>query len=213
MELGLQQKVAVVLAASKGFGKACALALAKEGCKVAICSRNEQQIQQAAAEIKKITGGEIVSGRVDVEFRDQIDAFITEVLARWQKVDILVTNAGGPPVKNFEETLDQEWEKYFRITFMSVVWAIRAILFGNPPGNPRCRGFGPPLAAYNTQGAQSPMSPQKPPFRVQHNDNKTFAINIGRRRPTPANLTPARGGLNISEEGVFRLFRPTRRIL
>jgi 3-oxoacyl-[acyl-carrier protein] reductase len=128
MELGLQQRVAVVLAASKGFGKACALALAREGCKVAICSRNEQQIQQAADEIKKSTGVEIMPGRVDVEFKDQIDSFIAGVLAKWQKVDILVTNAGGPPVKNFEETVDQEWEKYFRITFMSVVWAIKAVL-------------------------------------------------------------------------------------
>jgi len=128
MELGLRDKVAVVLAASKGFGKACALALAGEGCKVAICSRNEQQIQQAAGEIHKSTAAEIFPGCVDVEIREQIDSFVAAVLARWQKIDILVTNAGGPPVKNFEETTDQEWEKYFRITFMSVVWAIKNVL-------------------------------------------------------------------------------------
>ncbi len=128
MDLGLRDRVAVVLAASKGFGKACALTLAREGCKVAICSRNEQQIQDAAREIKQLTGMEILPGQVDVEFKDQIDSFILNVLAKWKKVDILVTNAGGPPVKNFEETVDQEWEKYFRITFMSVVWAIKAVL-------------------------------------------------------------------------------------
>jgi 3-oxoacyl-[acyl-carrier protein] reductase len=128
MELGLQQRVAVVLAASKGFGKACALTLAREGCKVAICSRNEQQIKEAAGEINRLTGREIIPGAVDVENRDQIDSFIKTVLAKWQKIDILVTNAGGPPVKGFEETVDAEWEKYFRITFMSVVWAIKAVL-------------------------------------------------------------------------------------
>ena len=128
MQLGLQNKVAVVLAASRGFGKACAHALAGEGCKVAICSRNEQQIQDTAREISRLTGMELIHGCVDVEDKEQIDSFLEKVVTKWQRVDILVTNAGGPPVKNFEQTSDQEWEKYFRITFMSVVWAIKAVL-------------------------------------------------------------------------------------
>jgi 3-oxoacyl-[acyl-carrier protein] reductase len=128
MELGLHNRIAVVLAASKGFGKASALALAREGCKVAICSRDEQQIQVAATEINRLTGVEIMPGRVDVEHKNQINSFIKNVIDKWQKVDILVTNAGGPPMKNFEQTVDTEWDKYFRITFMSVVWAIKAVL-------------------------------------------------------------------------------------
>jgi 3-oxoacyl-[acyl-carrier protein] reductase len=63
-----------------------------------------------------------------VEQKQQIVAFIQTALEKWQRIDILVTNAGGPPVKSFEETVDDEWEKYFRITFMSAVWSIRAVL-------------------------------------------------------------------------------------
>jgi 3-oxoacyl-[acyl-carrier protein] reductase len=128
METGLRQRVAIILAASKGFGKATALALAGEGCKIAICSREKEQLTTTAEEIGKKTGSEIITGQADVEHKEQIEAFIQHVLKTWHKVDILVTNAGGPPVKGFEETVDAEWEKYFRITFMSVVWAVKAVL-------------------------------------------------------------------------------------
>jgi 3-oxoacyl-[acyl-carrier protein] reductase len=128
MDLGLDKKVAVVLAASKGFGKATALALAREGCRVAVCSRNQEQIRQAAGEIASLSGSEVIPFVADLEHEQQITSFINTVLDKWGRVDILVTNAGGPPVKGFEETIDPEWEKYFHITFMSVVRAIRAVL-------------------------------------------------------------------------------------
>ena len=128
MDLNLDKKVAVVFAASKGFGKASALALAREGCRIAICSRNREQVHSAAEEIHSLTGAEVIPFVADVEYEQQINSFIKTVLHKWHSIDILVTNAGGPPVKSFEETLDPEWEKYFRITFMSVVWSIRAVL-------------------------------------------------------------------------------------
>ena len=130
MDLGLKNKVAVVFAASKGLGKSAALALAKEGCRVAICSRDEKNIHRTADEISSITKADIFPFVVDVENGEQIRTFLSVVLEKWKKIDILVNNAGGPPVKTFEETSDEEWEKYFNLTVMSVIRAIRQVIPG-----------------------------------------------------------------------------------
>jgi len=128
MDLELKDRVAVILAASKGLGKACAESLAAEGCRLAICSRNRAQLEQTAGEIKGLTGAEVITGIVDVGNGPEIVQFFDAVLARWGRIDILVNNAGGPPVKSFEETDDDEWHRYFNITFMSVVRAVRSAL-------------------------------------------------------------------------------------
>jgi 3-oxoacyl-[acyl-carrier protein] reductase len=125
MQFGISDKRAVIFAASKGLGKAAAMVLAQEGCKVAICSRDQSAIQETGDLIQRETGGDVFVDVVDVENSDQISKFLDRVAAKWGGIDILVTNAGGPPVKTFDETSDQEWEKYFNITFMSVVRAIR----------------------------------------------------------------------------------------
>lgn len=127
MEFELKAKVAVVFAASKGLGKATATAFAEEGCKVAICSRNEEAVIACASEISSDTGSEVWGVAVDLEDSDQIDQFLKSVYEKWGRIDILVTNGGGPPVKTFAETTAEEWEKYFRIIFMSVVTAIRRV--------------------------------------------------------------------------------------
>jgi 3-oxoacyl-[acyl-carrier protein] reductase len=128
MDLGLRNKVAVVFAASKGLGKSAAYALAKEGCRVAICSRDEKNIHRAADEIYSKTKTDIFPFVVDMENGEQIRTFLYAVLEKWKKIDILVNNAGGPPVKTFEETSDEEWEKYFNLTVMSVIRAIREVI-------------------------------------------------------------------------------------
>ncbi len=128
MELELKNKTAVVFAASKGLGKATALSLAREGCRVAICSSNEENIKTAAEDLKDLTGSEILFNVVDVEKPAQIKQFIDNVLSKWVKIDILVTNVGGPPVKTFAETSDEEWQKYFQIIVMSVITSIRKVL-------------------------------------------------------------------------------------
>ncbi len=128
MDLEIKDKVAVVFAASKGLGKAAAKALAWEGCKIAICSRDEVNITEAAKEIADETGAEVFSQVVDVEQKKDIDSFIKNVAEKWGTIDILVNNAGGPPVASFEQTNDEEWLKWYNITFMSVVRAINAAL-------------------------------------------------------------------------------------
>jgi 3-oxoacyl-[acyl-carrier protein] reductase len=130
MDLGLKNKTAAVFAASKGLGKAAALSLAKEGCNVAICSSNRNNIENTAEEIRKQTDSEVFPAVVDVFQNNQIDEFLELVFEKWGKADILVTNVGGPPVKSFEETTNEEWVKYFQIIVMSVITAIRKVLPG-----------------------------------------------------------------------------------
>jgi len=128
MDFQIKDKVAIVFAASKGLGKAAATALAHEGCKVAICSRDEEKIKIAANEISSKTGSEVFAKAVDVEYKNQIDAFIKSVAEKWGTIDILVNNAGGPPVASFDQTNEEEWHKWYDITFMSVVRSIKAAL-------------------------------------------------------------------------------------
>jgi len=130
MELGIKNKTAVIFAASKGLGKAAALSLAKEGCKVAISSSNRINIESAAEEIRNETESEVFPAVVDLEQSDQIEEFLDLVFKKWGKVDIIVTNVGGPSVKSFEETTNEEWQKYYNIIVMSVITSIRKVLPG-----------------------------------------------------------------------------------
>lgn len=130
MDYKLADKVAVVLAASKGLGKAAAGSLSAEGCRTAICSRDETAVQRAAAMIGEKTGHEVFAFGADVESAADIKNFFQAVHAKWGRVDILVNNAGGPPLKTFDETTDEEWEKYFNITFLSIVRSVREVIPG-----------------------------------------------------------------------------------
>jgi len=128
MDLGLNGRVAIVLASSKGLGRACAHALAAEGCRVAVCSRSRAQIEKTGQEIAGSTGAEIFAAVADVGKPGDISTFINRVAEKWGRIDILVNNAGGPPVKSFDETSEEEWHEYFDITFMSVVRSVKAVL-------------------------------------------------------------------------------------
>ena len=130
MDCGIKNKTAVVFAASKGLGKATAISLAKEGCKVAISSSNRKNIESAADEIRKETDSEVFPAVVDLEHEEQITEFLDLVFKKWGKVDILITNVGGPPVKSFEETTNEDWQKYYNLIVMSVISSIRKVLPG-----------------------------------------------------------------------------------
>ncbi len=128
MDLGLQGKTAVVFAASKGLGKAAARALAAEGCRVVMGARDGETLAAAAREIEKATGNAPLFRPTDVGDREQIGALVQQAVEKTGGVDILVTNAGGPPVRTFEESTDEEWQHWYNITFMSVVRAVHAVL-------------------------------------------------------------------------------------
>lgn len=128
MELGLQGKVALVTAASKGLGFASALALAQEGAKVAICSRTEESIQTAAKTITEVTGAEVLPLAGDVTSAEDIERCVAATVERFGGLHILVSNSGGPPAGTFETLDEAKWEEALDSTLRSTTRLIRAVL-------------------------------------------------------------------------------------
>ena len=102
MDLGLRDRVAIVAASSRGLGKACARELAREGAKVVICARGRPQLRATADEISKETGAEVLPIRTDLRDDAQIRHLAGEALRRFGRIDILVSNNGGPPAGYFD---------------------------------------------------------------------------------------------------------------
>src|SRR5665213_27626 len=130
MDSGLKGKAALVLAASKGLGKACALALAKEGAAVMIGSREREQLELSAAEIRDRTGATVHCMPVDVTDAVQVGTIFNGAVAALGRVDILVNNAGGPPFGPFEQFDDEHWHKALELNLMSAVRFTRLALPG-----------------------------------------------------------------------------------
>jgi 3-oxoacyl-[acyl-carrier protein] reductase len=128
MELGLQGKVALVGGASKGIGKAVAMGLAREGCRVAICARNEPPLLQSAEEIRAETGVDVLAVTCDMARADDIERFVAATVDRFGRLDIVVNNAGGPPLGAFERHSDAAWQNALDQNFLSAVRTIRAAL-------------------------------------------------------------------------------------
>ncbi|ACZ41675.1 short-chain dehydrogenase/reductase SDR [Thermobaculum terrenum ATCC BAA-798] len=127
MDLGLSGKVAIVAAASSGLGKAVAARLVEEGAKVAICSRDHARVDKASNEISR---GEdsVLPVVADVTNPDDIKKLVDTTVGKWGRVDILVTNAGGPPAGDFEDFNDDDWYRAFDLNMMSSVRLIRQVL-------------------------------------------------------------------------------------
>jgi len=130
MDLGLKGRVALVTAASKGMGKACALALGAEGARVAMCARTESDLKTAADEIRATTRAEVLAMPADVTRKPDVEALVQRVTSQWGGVDILVANAGGPARGFFEEMSDEQWQQAFELSLLSVVRLVRAVLPG-----------------------------------------------------------------------------------
>ena len=121
MDLGIRGKVAIVAAASKGLGRAVAEELAAEGCKVVICARDREAVEAAAGEIAKSTGSDVVAVAADVATSAGIHSLHASATQKFGPVDIVVTNAGGPPSGKFDDIALEEWERAFHLTLMSSV--------------------------------------------------------------------------------------------
>jgi 3-oxoacyl-[acyl-carrier protein] reductase len=120
MNLGLEGKVAAVAAASRGLGKAAAMALAQEGARVSICARSAR-IEEAAREIREGSGKEVLALRTDVTRAKDVETFIDGTLEQFGQLDILIVNAGGPPPGGFLDFTAEDWEKAIDLTIMSAV--------------------------------------------------------------------------------------------
>ncbi len=120
MDLGLKDKIALVPAASRGLGKAAAIALAREGAQLAICSRSGF-IEEAAAEIRKETRSDVLALRADVSKKDEIKFLVDTTLEHFERIDILIINAGGPPPGDFLSLSPEDWERAVDLTLLSAV--------------------------------------------------------------------------------------------
>jgi 3-oxoacyl-[acyl-carrier protein] reductase len=123
MQLGLEGRRALVTGASRGLGRACAEALVAEGAAVFICARREDSIRSAAAEV-----GAAGASAADVSRAGDVERVVHEATSALGGLDILVTNAGGPPPGAFDAAGDEEWAIGYERTLMSAVRLIRASL-------------------------------------------------------------------------------------
>ena len=121
MDLGLKGKVALVASSSQGMGRAIALGFAREGVKVSICARGEAGIQEAAESIRRETGTEVLAMAADMTRSEDIKNFVAKTAEKFGRIDIVLTNAGGPPPGEFIKFTDADWEKAFELSFLSTL--------------------------------------------------------------------------------------------
>jgi 3-oxoacyl-[acyl-carrier protein] reductase len=130
MDLGLKDRVAVVAAASRGIGYAAARELAREGARVFLCSRDERRASDAAEAIHKETGANVAGIGADVTNEDETERFVSLALERGGRVDICVTNAGGPPATTFDQTAIDMFRNAFELNAMSAIRFAKLVLPG-----------------------------------------------------------------------------------
>ena len=130
MDLGLNGKIALVAAASRGLGRAVAEELAGEGTSLLVCSRQPETINRTANEIAKATGADVLAVAADVSRADDVARLVQSGLERFGRIDILVTNAGGPPAGQFENLTREQWEAATRLTLYSALELTRQVLPG-----------------------------------------------------------------------------------
>ena len=130
MNLGLSNKIALVTAASQGLGFAAARELTREGASVMICGRNRQRLNAAIAALKAEFGNDapVAATVADVSVAEDITALVEAVVSAFGGLDILITNAGGPPKGTFETTDFVAWQDGITLTLMSAVRLIHAAL-------------------------------------------------------------------------------------
>lgn len=119
MDLGLQGKVALVAAASRGLGKAVALELARAGCRLAIFSRSQERIDAAAADIRAETGAEVLAGAVDLTDGQALADFVEQAAAQYGQLNVVIGNAGGPPAGQLVDLDDDAWQGAFELLLLS----------------------------------------------------------------------------------------------
>src|SRR5690242_6157557 len=133
MDFGIAGKKALVCAASKGLGKGCAVALAREGVELTILARGKDALEATAAQIRKATGVKVRTIAVDITTPDGRAA----ALSACPQPDILVNNAGGPPPSDFREWDEAVWQAAVNANMITPIMLMRAVVDGM-----RARRFG-----------------------------------------------------------------------
>ena len=121
MDLGLKDKVAIVAASSKGLGKAVALELAREGAKLTICARGKEELDKTAEEITNETSAQVLALESDVSKTIDIKKVVSATINEYSRVDIMVNNAGGPPLGTFLDFSLEDWQKAIELNLFSTI--------------------------------------------------------------------------------------------
>jgi len=189
MDLKLKGKAAIVTGAGKGIGKAVAVALAAEGCRVAICARDRESLGVVEKEIRN-QGGEVFSASVDMTKIDEIKRFVDETTDQLKTVHILVNNVGsvGNPA-DFETLTDDDWLTLFELNVMSAVRITKLCL----PFMKRQK-WGRVINIASESGVQPD------PFMPHYNATKACLINLAK------SLSKAYGPDNILVNSVSPAF-------
>ncbi len=130
MELGLKEKVAFVAAASRGLGRAVAEELAQEGATLILCARGEKLLEEACDSIRQKTGASVFGIPADLSVTADVERVVHLGLERFSRIDILVTNVGGPPAGQFESLSREVWEEATSLLLTSVLDLSRLVLPG-----------------------------------------------------------------------------------
>lgn len=130
MDFGLKGKVALVAAASRGLGRAVAEELAAEGASLVLCARGEKTLSETCEAIRKAAGVSVHGVSADVSNPDEVLRVVQEGEQRFGRIDILVTNTGGPPAGPFENLTPDMWEAATRLLLGNVLEFTRAVLPG-----------------------------------------------------------------------------------
>jgi 3-oxoacyl-[acyl-carrier protein] reductase len=137
MDLRLKDKVVLVTAASRGLGAASARRFAEEGARVAIIARHGEKLAALAHAITKDTGTEVLPIVGDVTNPDDVERMVQSTVDRWGRLDVLITNAGGPAAGKFLDLKIEQWEAAVQVSLMSVVRlcyaALPYLLKNDPP--------------------------------------------------------------------------------
>ena len=130
MELGISGKTAFIAASSQGLGKAVAMELAQEGVNVIINGRHKENLEQTKSEIESRTKRKVIALAGDLSVVEQREQVIASALEAYNSIDILVTNAGGPPSGKFESFSEQDWDKAYHQLVTSAVGLLNGFLPG-----------------------------------------------------------------------------------
>lgn len=130
MDLGLKDKVAFIAASSQGLGKSVALELAREGAHVIINGRNQKSLEATRQEIEATCDTKVIVQKGDLSNAGDRQAIVDGVLEKFDGIDILVTNTGGPPSGKFEDLTQEDWNRTYELLLGSAVSLIRSFLPG-----------------------------------------------------------------------------------
>ncbi|MDX3901402.1 MAG: SDR family oxidoreductase [Sphingobium sp.] len=185
MDLGIAQRTALVAASTAGLGRACATALAREGCRVIINGRDEARLQSARTAIAEETGATVIAVRADLGGRAGREALLSAAA----EVDILVTNNGGPSPGRFLEWDEAVWLEAVEANMLSAIMLIRGVL----PGM-RARRFGR-IVNITSAMVKSPQLPMALSTAARSGLTafaKALARDVAKDNVTVNNLLPER---------------------